>query len=341
MSGASFGIAGLGHALGEPVDVATVVADYTADTERVRSWGFRTFHRAAEGVGLTDLAAAAAQRALDAAGLVAADLDLVVLAVADLTEYLYWDAAAALQGRLAARAAEALLLSQACGGGVAAFDVVAGKFATHPEHDTALVVGANRVCEPYWNRMEINTSVFSDGAAAAVLRRDHPRLRWLVTEVATDGRYADFMRMDDGGAARPFGPATRGPVAVRSPSARMDEFFGGDLRKMFAFTAAVRAGTRDVVLRALERIGEPPAALSRLIHLHDNRPAFAELAKDLELPVERTNAELGLDHGHLGPADQLFALERHLAAGELAAADLVALTSTASGTHWMCTLLRA
>ncbi|MGH3735253.1 MAG: hypothetical protein ACRDT6_06470 [Micromonosporaceae bacterium] len=52
-------------------------------------------------------------------------------------------------------------------------DMVAGKFAAHPAYRTAVVIGANRVCEPYWNRIEINTSIYSDAAAAAVIRRDH------------------------------------------------------------------------------------------------------------------------------------------------------------------------
>lgn len=335
----SFGIAGFGDVLGEPVDVAEAAPYFTDDLNRVRGWGYRTFHRAPEGTGLVDLAEAAGHAALADAGITGADVDLVVLAVADLAEYLYWDPAAATQARVGAHRAEALLLNQACGGGVAAFDAVAGKFAVHPEYRTALVVGANRVCERYWNRMEINTSVFSDGAAAAVLRRDHPRCRWLTTELLTDGRYADFMRMDVGGAAHPFDPLSADPVRVKSSTDRLREFFADDVRQMFAFVATIRARNREVVERACARAGVPVAALARLVHFNDNLAALTELAKDLELELDRTNVELAMAHGHLGCADQLFGLRRHLDAGELSDGDLVALTSTSSGMHWACTLL--
>ena len=230
------------------------------------------------------------------------------------------------------------MLSQACGGGVAGFDVVAGKLATHPGYDTALVIGANRVCEPYWNRMEINTSIFSDGAAAAVLRRGWGSCRWLATEIITDGSYAGFMRMDVGGAARPFA-AGDGAPSVLSPSDRLDEFFEGDVRQMFEFVATIRERNREVVEAACARAGVEPADLRRVIHFNDNAKQLAELARDLGMPPERTNLELALEHAHLGCADQLFALERHLEAGELEPGDLVALTGTASGMHWVCTVL--
>jgi 3-oxoacyl-[acyl-carrier-protein] synthase-3 len=320
--------------------VADAAHEYTADVDRVRGWEYRGFHRAKEGTGLTDLAVAAAGTALDRAGVAAAEVDLVVLAMSDIAEYLYWDAAAAVQGRLGADRAEALLLSQACGGGVAAFDLVAGKFATHPGYRTALVVGANRVCEPYWNRMEINTSVFSDGAAAAVMRRDHDSCRWLATEVISDGRYAGFMRMDVGGAAVPFGTPGAGPAEVKSPFDRLDEFFEGDVRQMYKFVAMIRARNREVVEAACARAGVDLADLRRIVHFNDNVKQLTELARDLGVGLERTNVRPATEHAHVGCADQLLGLERHLADGDLARDDLVALSSTGSGMHWICTLLR-
>jgi len=241
---------------------------------------------------------------------------------------------------LGAHAAEALLVNQACGGGVAAFDIVAGKFAAHPDYRTALVIGANRVCEPYWNRMEINTSVYSDGAAAAVIRRDHGTCRWLATEIITDGTYADFMRMDVGGAARPFAPGDPEAARVRSPFDRLDDFFQGDVRRMYQFVATIRRRNREVVAAACERAGVAPGDIRRVLHFNDNVKQLTELAGDLGVPVERTNRDVATEYAHVGCADQLLSLERLLAEGVLAGGDLVALTSTGSGMHWICTLLQ-
>lgn len=335
-----FGIVAFGQSLPEPVDVAAVAGEYTQELYRISGWGYRRFHRAPDGVGLTDLAVAAGEQALAEAGLDANSVDLVVLAIADLAEYLYWDPAAATQARLGAHGAEAVLVNQACGGGVAAFDIVAGKFAAHPAYRTALVIGANRVCEPYWNRMEINTSVYSDGAAAAVVRRDHGTCRWLATEIITDGTYADFMRMDIGATARPFTADRAEQPRVGGPQDRLDDFFRGDVRAMFKFVATVRARSREVVDAACARAGVAREDIKRVLHFNDNIKQLTELAKDLGVPLDRTNVETALDHGHVGCADQLLALRRLLAEGELADGDLVALTSTSSGMHWICTLLR-
>jgi 3-oxoacyl-[acyl-carrier-protein] synthase-3 len=338
--GVQFGIVSFGQSLPEPSDVAELASSYTDDLDRVGGWGYRSFHRAPDGTGLTALAAEAGQRALAEAGIAAADVDLVVLAIADLAEYLYWDPAASTQARLGAHGAEAVLVNQACGGGVAAFDLVAGKFAVHPDYRTALVIGANRVCEPYWNRMEMNSSIYSDGAAAAVLRRDHGICRWLATEVITDGAYADFMRMDVGGAASPFRAGEPDQPRVRNPQDRLNDFFQGDVRAMYRFVSMIRARSREVVDAACARAGVARQDIRRMIHFNDNGRQLADLAKDLDIALDQTNAEIALEHGHIGCADQLVTLRRLLAAGELAAGDLVALTSTSSGMHWICTLLR-
>ncbi|MGE5291016.1 MAG: 3-oxoacyl-ACP synthase III family protein [Micromonosporaceae bacterium] len=336
----SFGLVALGHVLGEPVEAVSAAPRYTDDLKKIEGWGYRTFHRAGAGTGLTDLAVAAGRQALAQAQMPAEEVDLLVLAISDIAEYLYWDAAAATQARLGARRAEALLLNQACGAGVASFDTVAGKFATHPEYRTALIVAANRVCDAYWNRMESNTSVSSDGAAAAVAVREHAGCRWLATEIISDGRYADFFRLESGGAARPFAPGHDVPIQVENPFDRLVDFFGGEVREMLRFVETIGARNREVLERACKRAGVPPRSVKRVISLNDNIKALTDLASELEISLGQTNAELAMDTGHLGCADQIFCLERHIGSGELVPGDVAALMSTGSGMHWVCTLLR-
>jgi 3-oxoacyl-[acyl-carrier-protein] synthase-3 len=327
----SWGIAALGYALGEP---------RVADPSIVERWGFRRFHVAGAGTGLTDLAVQAGQRALDRAGVDAQDVDLVVLAMSDIAEYLYWDAAAATQARVGAHRAEAVLVNQACASGVVSLDTVAGRFATHPDYRTALVVAANRVCEAYWNRMESTASICSDGAAAAVLRRDHPAARWLATATITDGRYADMFRLETGGAARPFTTGEPAAAPVANPFNRLYEVFGCDHRAMLRFVDTVRSRTGEVFRRACGQAGVAPEAVKRVIHQNDNVRALAEVAEDLGLPLSLTNVDIAVEHGHLGCADQLFSLARQFDDGALVTGDLVALTSVGGGMHWACTLLR-
>jgi 3-oxoacyl-[acyl-carrier-protein] synthase III len=337
-----FGIVALGHALGERVAVEDAAPQYTEDLKKIAGWGFRGFHRAPDKTGLTDLAVEAGRSALERAGVEPGALDLVVLAMSDIAEYLYWDPAAAAQARLGAHRAQAVLVNQACGAGLFALDAAAGKFALYEDCRTALVVAANRVCDAYWNRMESTTAVCSDGAAAAVLARGHPARRWLAASVISDGSYADFFRLESGGAARPFqGERAQGAAGrVPSPYSRLEDFFGRDHRAMLAFADTVARRGREVFERACARAGVRPGEVRRVIHMNDNLGAMSDHADELGLPLERTNAELALEHGHLGCADQLFCLERQLADGALEPGDLVALTSTGSGMHWVCAILR-
>jgi 3-oxoacyl-[acyl-carrier-protein] synthase-3 len=336
----SLGIMAIGHALGDPVTVDALIAAGGVDERKLRGWGYRRLYRAADGVGLTDLAAKAGESALRNAGVAADEVDLIVLAVSDLAEYLYWDAAAAVQGRLGLRNAEAVLISQACGGGVTAFDTVAGRFATHPGYHTALVVAANRVVEQYWDRAATGTALSSDGAVAATVRRGHGSCVWLATETISDGRYADFMRMDIGGATQPFSLAHATNPAIPPLIDRMDTFFDGDGRSALAFATAVNARNKAVLEQACARAGTDTSQIQQVIYLNDNRKAFEDLAATLGIPLGATNVDLAMDYGHFGPADQILCLDRLLRAGQLVSGDVVALLSMGSGVHWTCTLLR-
>jgi len=335
----SFGLTALGSARGHRVRVEEAALSYTRDLRKLASWGYRSFHRADPDTGLVTLSVSAAEAALERGGLAAEDVDLIVVGITDIAEYLYWDVAAAIQGRLGARNAETVLLNHACASGVMAFDVVGGKFATHPAYSRALIVAANRVCEPYWNRMESNTSIGSDGAAAAVAVRGATRNRWLCTETITDGRFADIMRLEVGGAAAPWTGNSGGPQPVGDPVQRMKAFFRDDTRAMLDFAELGVTRTVQVLERACGRAGVTPSAVKRVFHLNDNLTALTGLAAALGIPLSRTNADIAVDAGHFGSADQLLALEAQLGTGEIASGDIIALTSMGSGMHWSCTLL--
>jgi 3-oxoacyl-[acyl-carrier-protein] synthase III len=335
-----FGLVSFGSALGRVTPVADVAGEYTDQIGLVLSRGYRNVLRCPPEVGVTDLAADAAGQALEAAGAQACDLDLVVLAVTDLTEYLYWDAASSLAHRLGAGKAEAVLLTQACTGGVLSLETVAGKLATHPDYRLALVIAASRCCEAYWNRLETQPLVFSDGAVAAVAKRGHPRLRWLATEAITEGEYADFYRLDAGGAAAPFGSsAGDGPGPRVRGGWEVMEHFGHDADLLRRFSEHLDEQTERVLRRACARVGTEVGALGKVILLNDNQTAMMSVAARMGISPSRTNLELAAEYGHLGAADQLFCLGRYHGRGELEPGTRLALVSRGRGMHWACSLI--
>jgi 3-oxoacyl-[acyl-carrier-protein] synthase III len=335
-----FGLASFGTALGAQTLITDIVGDYTDYPEQVLAYGYRHVLRAPVDIGLTDLALEAADKALAGAGIEADELDLVVLAVTDITEYLYWDAAASLAHRLGASGAETVLMTQGCVGGTASLDTVAGKFATHPHYDCALVIAANRCCEAYWNRMTTQPIVFSDGAVATVALRGHPRLRWRVTETQTVGRYADFYRLDSGGTAAPFGTqsAHEGKLSARD-SWGVLEFFDYNDARFEKFVTELDVRTKEIVERACARIGIQVRELSKALLVCDNADNMKSMAECIGIPLSQTNIEVAMDYGHLGAADQFLSLSKYVTRGDLQHGEIVALVSRGRGMHWGCSLL--
>ncbi|RSS80760.1 3-oxoacyl-[acyl-carrier-protein] synthase III C-terminal domain-containing protein [Streptomyces sp. WAC06614] len=337
--GTALGIASFGYAFGEDQDVAKVAADFVDDPERVLKWGYRTFHRAAAGVTGTDLAREAAQQALDRAGLTADALDLVIVATTDMPEYSYWDAASALARELKIERTQTLWLNEGCGAGVGGLFYAASTLALRPEADTALFVVVNRVSEFHRNRMNVINTVLSDAAVAVVLRRDHDGTRWLASEQFTDPEYSDLLRLDFGGAVQPLPPI--GWTAAEAPSAydQVREQFAGDPAKLRKFIGERYTRLVEVVEAAAARAGVDRRDIDHVIYLNDVPASVAAVAGPLGVPVERTNADIALDHGHMGGADQLISLGLQIERGELAPGDLVALCGISTG-RWAATLIR-
>ncbi len=331
-----YGLTGFGVATGDEVAVADVVTEYTEDVERVLGYGYEYVHRVTPDVSVTDLAVEAGAKAL--AGHAPHEVDLLVLAITDLPDYLYWDAAAWVQRALGLGRAEAVLVDQGCVGGVSALDTLAGRFATHPDYDLALVIGANRTVDAYWNRLVTHSLLFSDGAAAAVAARGATSLRWRASYAETDGRYADFYRMDVGGARHPFAPDAEAP-AVRD-AWDVVAHFDHDAERVTSYAEEIDDRTARAVHRACRYAGCVEEDLARLVLLNDNAKVLAAQAELIGVPLARTNARTAARHGHFGAADHLLCLAELHDSGELAPGDLVALAANGRGMHWAAAILQ-
>ncbi|MEU8332244.1 3-oxoacyl-[acyl-carrier-protein] synthase III C-terminal domain-containing protein [Micromonospora sp. NPDC048839] len=333
-----FGVVSLGAALGEPQDVAEVAPSYVKDPERVMAWGYRTFHRVVDGTTSAHLGARAATRALERARTEVGEIDLLVVAASDVPDYLQWDVSSAVARELGMIGTPTLLLTQACAATVTAFQQIAGTFAVRDDVRTVLLVAINQVSEGHANRMNTNTCVSSDGAAAAVLRRDHATLRWLATDQFTDPECVDFFRVEYGGAAAPIAPEGLGNLEFDRLAAVYRQF-RRDPDHFTRFTRELNQRVALVVDNAFARSGTDRARLTRLIYLNDNYKAMVDVAEAVGLPLDRTNFELGASIGHCGAADQLICLDTYVERGDLRKGDVVALAGIGYGMHWFCTLL--
>jgi 3-oxoacyl-[acyl-carrier-protein] synthase-3 len=162
-------VTGVGGYLPERVvtndDLAKVV-DTSDEWIRERT-GIRQRHKAAEGETTSDLAVAAARRALEAAGRTPADVDLIVVATttADLT---FPATAAIVQRKLGCPVGVAFDVQAVCSGFVYALSVADG-FVARRRARCALVIGAETMTR-LMDWTDRGTCVlFGDGAGAVVL----------------------------------------------------------------------------------------------------------------------------------------------------------------------------
>jgi 3-oxoacyl-[acyl-carrier-protein] synthase-3 len=337
---AEFGITGFGYSFGVDQDVAEVAPAYVPDPERILSWGYRTFHRAPDDVTTTDLAARAALDALARTAVHADEVDLLVLATSEHPEYPHWDGSAALGRALGMESRQTLLLNEGCASGVTGLGIVAGVLAVQPEINTVLFVAVNRVSEFHRNRMTVNNAVHSDGAVAAVLRRGHDRNTWLATEQFTIPELCDWFRTEYGGAVAPVPPPGWSSSTTPAGHVQVQAHFQRDPARLREFGRQVITRSLDVIDGACKRAGIGRDDVTHVIYINDP-DGIADLAAPLGLPLERTNAELAKDHGHMGSADQLTALGLLIEQGTVAPGDLVALTGISIGMRWYCSLIRA
>jgi 3-oxoacyl-[acyl-carrier-protein] synthase-3 len=196
-------VTGVGGYLPERVvtnDELAQLVDTSDEWIRERT-GILQRHRAAEGQAASDLAVAAARKALAAAGRTVADVDMIVLATTtpDLT---FPATAAIVQRKLGAPVGIAFDVQAVCSGFVYALSVADG-FVARGRSKCALVIGAD-VMSSLLDWTDRGTCVlFGDGAGAVVVE---PREGEGTTEdrgllgfaLRCDGSKQDLLYVDGG-----------------------------------------------------------------------------------------------------------------------------------------------
>jgi 3-oxoacyl-[acyl-carrier-protein] synthase-3 len=142
------------------------IVDTSDEWIRTRT-GIRQRHIAADGETTGDLAFLAAQRALEAAGVKASELDLIILGTTT-PDIIFPSTACLVQHRLGANGCAAFDVNAACSGFVYALGI-ADKFIRSGQSKKVLVIGAETLTRMVdWTERE-SCVLFGDGAGAVVL----------------------------------------------------------------------------------------------------------------------------------------------------------------------------
>lgn len=301
-------------------------ADLEKQVETSDEWirertGIRQRHIALPGQTTGDLAFEAATRALDAAGMVASDIDLIVLGTTT-PDIIFPSTACLLQHRLGANGCPAFDVNAACSGFVYALGI-ADKFIRSGAAKTALVVGAETLSRMIdWS--DRGTCVlFGDGAGAVVLKADDtPGI--LSTHLHADGGY-EHLLYNPVGVSRGFKDEPNHGVKVHMT--------GNEV-----FKVAVK--TLDAVVdETLDANGLSRSDLDWLIPHQANLRIISATAKRLQMPMERVVVTVDR-HGNTSAASVPLALDEAVRSGRVQRGELLLLEAFGGGFTWGSALIR-
>jgi 3-oxoacyl-[acyl-carrier-protein] synthase-3 len=324
----SIGIAGFGGYVPERVLTNAELEKMfdTSDEWIVQRTGIRERHIAAEDESTLDLAAHAAVRALDHAGIGAEALDEIIVAT-DTPEVYTPDTAAFLQHRLGARTVPAYDLGgSGCAGFVQALDVARARATVEPKR--ILVVGVELISRLLsWDDRAVDV-LFGDGAGAVVIDPEGGRATLIDVVAGTDGSQTDILTLGVGGTRRPFTLE----VAQTGDHQRLvmegHEVFKSAVRRM--------SGAVDELLG---RIGCTVDDVACLIPHQANARIIAAVGSRLKIDPDRVYVNVDR-YGNTGSASVPLALSEAVHSGSISPGDLVVLVAFGAGFHWSAAALR-
>lgn len=289
----------------------------TSDAWIVERTGIRERRIAAEGELTSDMGTQAARHALEAAGLAANDIDLIVLATATPDET-FPATATAIQAKLGMTRGTAFDVAAVCSGFIFALSVAESLLRTGAGRN-ALVIGAetfSRILD--WE--DRGTAVlFGDGAGAVVLRLEEGEAGILATRLRTDGRHSRLLHVDGG----PSSTRTTGHLRMAG-------------REVFRHAVVNLA---EILAETMAAAGLPLSAIDWLVPHQANARIIDATARKLGLPMDRVILTVDR-HANTSAASVPLALDEAARAGRFRPGDLVALEAMGGGFAWGAAAVR-
>ena len=305
-------------------DLATIVD--TSDEWIFTRTGIREGRIASPDETASDMGAAAAQRALEAANLEASDIDLVI--VATITPDMPFPSTACLiQTKLGISNAVCMDIEAACSGFVYIMEVAASMIRSG-RYRHALIIGTEKLSSILDWEDRTTCVLFGDGAGAAILGpSDTPDVGLLDFTLGSDGAQGDVLYMPGGGSAH---PATTDSLENRLHFLKM--------RGREVFKLAVKV-MEQAAQEILEQNGLKPDHLSCLIPHQANLRIIELLSSRLNLPMERFYLNLE-KYGNTSAASIPIALDEAIRSGRTRSGDYTLLVAFGAGLTWGAALLK-
>jgi 3-oxoacyl-[acyl-carrier-protein] synthase-3 len=303
-------------------DLEKMVA--TSDQWITERTGIRARAVVGAGEACSDLAVKAARRALEAAKVAPAEVDMILLATCT-GDFPLPATACLVQHQLGATKAAACDLSAACCGFVYALSVADAYVRTGMRH--VLVIGSE-VMSAITDWTDRNTCVlFGDGAGAALVSASEGEHGILSTHLRSDGALWELIAVPGGGSRLP--PCEK----VLSEKLHCIKMKGNE-----TFKVAVRT-LEEIARETLTANHVTVADLDLYVPHQANVRILKAVADRLGLPLEKVM--LNLDrYGNTSAASVPIALDEAVRQGRITEGSLVMLGAFGAGLTWASALIR-
>jgi 3-oxoacyl-[acyl-carrier-protein] synthase III len=289
----------------------------TSDEWIVERTGIRFRHIAGDDETTASLGTLASQRALENAGIDAADLDLIVLATSTPNQT-FPATATIIQTNLGIDDCVSFDVQAVCSGFLYAL-TVADNMIRGGSAAKALVIGAetfSRILD--WE--DRGTCVlFGDGAGAVVLGAEEGERGILASKLHADGRHNQLLYVDGG----PSTTGTVGKLRMKGPE---------------VFRHAV-VNLASVLNETLEAANLDASAIDWVVPHQANRRILDATAKKLGLPPEKVIITVD-QHANTSAASVPLALDTAIRDGRIKRGDVLALEAMGGGFTWGASIVR-
>ena len=290
----------------------------TSDEWIVERTGIRARHFAAPEVACSDLAVEAGRRALEAAGLAAQDLDLIIVATST-PDMVFPSTATMVQHKLGTAGCPAFDVQAVCSGFIYAL-TVADAMIRAGSATKALVIGSEVFSRILDFKDRTTCVLFGDGAGAVVLgASEQPGI--LATDIHADGKHRDILCVP--------GHVSGGQV-LGDPVLKMDG--------QAVFKLAV--GVLEETARAsLAKAGLQDSDIDWLIPHQANIRIMQSTAKKLKVPTDKVVVTVD-QHGNTSAASIPLALDVAVRDGRIQRGQHLLLEGVGGGFTWGSVLLK-
>lgn len=281
--------------------------------------GIHERHIAADDELTSDLALHASRRAIEAAGISAGEIDLVIVATTS-PDQIFPSTACILQDKLGIRNHGAAFDMQAvCGGFVYALNI-ADLYIRGGQARTALVVGAEVLSRLLDWQDRTTCVLFGDGAGAVVLRAsDNPGI--IASKLHADGSHRGMLKAEG---------------SIRNGSVQGDPFIKMEGQAVFKFAVKVLS---EVVEEVLAEHNLQGSDIDWLVPHQANIRIMEATAKKLGLGMENVVVTVAT-HGNTSAASIPLALDVAVRDGRVKAGQNILLEAVGGGFTWGAVLIR-